>query len=233
MTRLFPAQRTLLLQCVHTFQVVMLNTRPQLVSAARQFPDQVFDASVLLALELRRQGYTNVAIRTLTNPQAAVPPSRVWLEVEDLHLDWIPAEGPFQPLSLTSRRPLWTQGTAGWRWPWPEQLSNMITTDDAQLQATAQRLNHDQRTRPFRDVEDRWRGIEVLTCGHFAASNKLLHARRRRCSFCEAALPAKVFRAVTGNREALNWFALLTDEERGTVINDLYRTETEKFTREN
>jgi len=230
---LLPAQRTLLLQRVHAFQVVLLNTRPQLVSSARQFPDQGFDASVLLALELRRQGYRDVAVRTLTDPHAAVPPAQVWLEVEGLHLDWIPTEGSLQPLRLVLGRLVWTGSAAGWRWPWPEQLSDIITTDDAQLQATAQRLNPDHRTSPFRDVEDRWRGIEVLTCGHFAVSNKLLHARRRRCSFCEAALPAKVFRAVTGNREALDWFALLTDEERGTVINDLYRTETEKFTREN
>jgi hypothetical protein len=62
----------------------------------------------------------------------------------------------------------------------------------------------------------------VLTCGHFAPYNGLMGNRKRRCSFCEAVLPAKVFRAVADSTEALDWFGTLTDNERGNAITTLY-----------
>ncbi len=148
--------------------------------------------------------------------------TQVWLQVDGLHLDWVPAEGPLQPLALSPERPAWVGAAAGWRWLKPERLPDAIAADDVHLQSTSREINLDQRVHPFRNVEDHWRGIEVLTCGHFIATNPLMRAQKRRCLCCETTLPARMFRAVSNSREAMDWFALLSDEERGDAITALF-----------
>jgi len=72
-------------------------------------------------------------------------------------------------------------------------------------------------------VVDYWQGADVLACGHVRHNPHKTgyQPRVRPCLFCEAQAASRTYRA-TGEPTALDWFAALSDLERGTLIEQLH-----------
>lgn len=157
------------------------------------------------------------------------PFSHVWLRVGPYHLDVTAAQfDPTTPIHLDRNPPpavrAYVPEPYGTLEAFDEGTQATLRRDYERIQAALERRETDRRSWPRQPVKDRWSGMDVLACGHLLTSTTLLPPRARRCPDCAPILPARVFRAV-GEAEVLDWFAGLSDEERGEQLKRLKAAE--------
>lgn len=221
--------RSALLQSAQLFREAVLNVRSTLSPGLASFPaGACADATLLLELFLRQQGLSGTPLRVSTYGEGK-PFSHVWLHVGPYHLDVTAAQfDPATPIYLDRNPPpavrahvLEPYGTLD---EFDEGTQATLRRDYERILAALERRETDRRFWPRQPVKDRWSGMDVLACGHLLTSTTLVPPRARRCPDCAPVLPARVFRAV-GEAAVLDWFAALSDEERGERLKRLKAAE--------
>lgn len=191
----------------------VLHLRTSLASELQHYPHEGQDALTwLLALHLESLGH-EVAISEGTGLASVLLVGR---SVVDLSF-----KGDRAPLVEVSP-PRSRQG------PWRLVLSGVaeaeaeaVRQDLALVQAFLARPAPDLRLQPFVPVVDRWWGMDVLACGHLITPRvPLTRSHNRRCLYCAPVRPASTFR-VTADPEVLDWFAAMSDVERGEALRAL------------
>ncbi len=211
-----------------------LHHRDTLPANLQHFPHGAGEpASTLLAWTLRAQDRPAelVTVQTLDS-RTGQPFTHTWVHSAPFHLDVTGDQ--FTPEGRGTRRqpgltgvyvarlpPPWTQGFL------PNATSD--APDDGGLQRAFERITAwleaipAPRFQARQKVVDYWQGADVLACGHVRHNPHKTgyQPRARPCHFCEAQAARRTYRA-TGDTAALDWFATLTDEARGTLIADLH-----------
>ncbi len=217
-----------------------LHHRDTLPAALQQFPSGAGSAAAtLLAWTLRAQDRPAelVTVKAL-DTRTGAPFTHTWVHSAPFHLDITGDQ--FTPDGRGTRRQPGLPGVYVARLPppWTQGFLPDTTPDapdaDSGLQRTLDRITAwlpaipALRFQARRKVVDYWQGADVLECGHVRhnPNRNAFQPRARPCHFCAAQAASRTYRA-TGETAALDWFARLSDEERGALIEQLYQVDAE------
>ena len=191
----------------------VLHLRTSLASAAHGYPHEGQDALTrLLALHLESLGH-EVGISESTALRSVL---LVKQSVVDLSF-----KGERAPLVEIGPR----HSRQGLSWPVLSGVTDAekeaLLRDLSLVQAFLARPTPDLRLQPFVPVVDRWWGMDVLECGHLMTSRApATRCHSRRCLYCAPVQAASTFRVVA-DPDVLDWFASLSDAERGETLGRL------------
>lgn len=199
---------------VWAYRAALLNARAHLTGPARHFPADPAAATELLARHLRQAGHPDVRLCEVSR---AGEGTFTWVQVGDLHVDWTVPAAQGGAVSVTRSHPNRVYRTLGTAVEVSESPSEALAADERAVAAVLAQVNPDVRTQPLVPVVDTWEGHEVLACGHLMPPGVYARNARRRCRYCPPGPVARTFRA-TGDAAALDWFAGLSDAQRGSLI---------------
>lgn len=191
-------------------------------------------ASTLLAWTLRAEGHP-AQVLTVHAMEADTGQAftHTWVFTSPFHLD-ITGDQFTLPPTVTRRLlgppgvyvertpPPWTRGLAGQPAARDPEMDALLQADFDRVQAWLQGIPP-VRFQARRKVVDAWQGADVLECGHVRhnPNRSGYQPRVRPCLACPAQAACRTCR-LTGDAAALDWFASLSDEERGGLIAELH-----------
>lgn len=217
-----------------------LHHRVSLPTSLQQFPFGAgHAAATLLAWTLRQQGRPAELFTVhASDRHTGQPSTHTWVFTAPFHVDVTGDQ--FTPDGRGTRRQPGLPGVYVGRSPppWTRGLLPDASPDDpdedGRLPRTFGRITAWLQAIPAvrfqarRKVVDYWQGADVLECGHARHNphSTAYQPRARPCLFCAAQAAGRTYRA-TGDTAALDWFATLSDEARGTLIAELHADQTD------